>query len=94
MNRPKLLPEEKVIILSYDRNTLLTSTMMELSNYIEYYDKDEILNENLYDILWVKDAIDHLVKNGEDISKEVLFQIDQMYKDAVSLNATYIRFVN
>jgi hypothetical protein len=42
----------------------------------------------------VKECIDRLVINGEDIPKDVLFQIDQMNQTAIDNNANYIRFVN
>jgi hypothetical protein len=93
MNKP-LLVDEPVTIISFDRKSVSQATILEMENYIEYFDKDDILAEDLYMISWVKECIDRLVINGEDIPKDVLFQIDQMNQTAIDNNANYIRFVN
>jgi hypothetical protein len=93
MNKP-LLIDEPAVIISFDRKTVSQATILEMENYIEYFDKDDILSEDLYMISWVKECIDRLVINGEDIPKDVLFQIDQMNQTAIDNNASYIRFIN
>jgi hypothetical protein len=93
MNKP-LLIDEPAVIISFDRKTVSQATILEMENYIEYFDKDDILSEDLYMISWVKECIDRLVINGEDIPKDVLFQIDQMNQTAIDNNANYIRFIN